>query len=94
MNHNQQMSFICQWTRVETELRLEPLNGRLTWIRAHKLEPCMDMIMNEDKVGSEVLDRGRRKRKRDGIVSRFTWIRISLDKGIQYRRDSEENRIR
>ena len=40
MNHNQQMSFICQWTRVETESRLEPLNGRLTWIRAHKLELC------------------------------------------------------
>ena len=34
------VSFICQWTRAETELRLEPLIGRLTWIRAHKLELC------------------------------------------------------
>lgn len=44
------VSFICQWTRAETELRLEPLIGRLTWIRARKLEPCnfvMNMIMNE-----------------------------------------------
>ena len=34
------VSCIWQWTRAETELRLEPLIGRLTWIRVHKLEPC------------------------------------------------------
>ena len=63
-----------QWTRVETELRLEPLNGRLTLIRVHKLEPCNehDNERGSYKVGSEVWDRGRRKLKRDGIVSRFT----------------------
>lgn len=29
-------------------LRLEPLNGRLTWIRAHKLEPCNEQIHEWD----------------------------------------------
>lgn len=40
MNRNQQISSICQWIRVEMELRLEPLNRKFTWIRVHKLEPC------------------------------------------------------
>jgi len=38
----------CRWTRVEMRLRLEPLNGRLTWIRAHKLEPCNEQIHEWD----------------------------------------------